>query len=414
MSFLVTGGSPLCGSVALHGAKNAALPILFASLLCHEPLLLRHVPDIGDVTVTLRLLGELGCVVTSTAEGLSLDPRGAKAPSIPMREAEKIRASSYLLGASLARFGEGVIPLPGGCALGVRPLNLHRFVFEGLGATVEEGEGQMRVTAKKLRPACIRLPFPSVGATVNFLLTAMGAEGESRLYGYAAEPHVMDTVGFLNAMGGCVTIKGECLTVVGGRPLHGGDYTVISDAMEAGTYLLAAASAGGDVTVFPLLSGELSSLTAPLSRMGFEVNEKEGSLRLRSRGASRYKATDLVAAPYPAFPSDLHPPFAALLCGGRGRGSITDTVWRERFLYTEELKKMGARITRQENRISILGAPLHGAEMWAPDLRGGAALLVAALGATGSSLIHGEQIIQRGYEKVAQTLRTLGASVWEI
>lgn len=414
MSFLVTGGSPLYGSVALRGAKNAALPILFATLLCHEPVTLFRLPQIGDVAVATGLLERLGAKTERTETGFFLDARKACAPTAALYEAGKIRASSYLLGASLARFGEGEIPLPGGCALGERPLNLHRFVFESFGAAVEHTETRIAVRAKELHPVCIELPFPSVGATVNFLLCAVGVAGESRLYGYAAEPHVADLVGFLCSMGADIKKKGDCLSVMGGVPLHGGTYSIISDGVEAGTYLLAAAMAGGDVTVSSLGEGELFSLTEALCRMGFEIKEKEGSLRLRSRGASHYKGIDIVASPYPAFPTDLHPPFAALLSGAKGRGSVTDRVWRDRFLYADELKKMGAHVVRKENRIFVRGATLHGAEMKAPDLRGGAALLVAALGAKGQSLIHGGEVIKRGYEDIAETLRALGASVWEV
>lgn len=414
MSFLVTGGSPLYGSVSLRGAKNAALPILFASLLCQDSVTLCRLPQIGDVEVAIGLLKSLGVQVEKKGVGLSFGTQSARAPTEALGETGKIRASSYLLGASLGRFGEGEIALPGGCALGARPLNLHRFVFEAFGAVVEQTETKISVRAKSLHPVCVRLPFPSVGATVNFLLTAMGAEGESRLYGYAAEPHVADLIGFLCAMGADIKKQGACLSVRGGIPLHGGDYSIISDGVEAGTYLLAAAMAGGDVTVSPLENGELLSLTEPLLRMGFEIQEKEGSLRLVSRGASRYKGVDIVASPYPAFPTDLHPPFAALLCGAKGKGSVTDTVWHDRFAYAEELTKMGALVKRKNNRVFIRGTSLHGAEMCAPDLRGGAALLVAALGAVGDSLIHGEQVIKRGYEDVVGTLRALGGSVREV
>lgn len=413
MSFRVRGGLPLYGRVTLAGAKNAALPILFASLLCREPVTLHRVPDIGDIRVAVSILKTLGVRAEWVKDGLLLDARGARPPTFALREAGAIRASSYLLGASLAAFGEGSIPLPGGCDLGERPLDLHERAFRVLGGRVERGAGEIRVCGRNLRAAVYCLPFPSVGATVNFLLAALGAEGESKLYGYAAEPHVMSMVDFLRQMGADIKVCADCLVLSGG-PLHGGAYTVISDAMEGGTYLLAAAMAGGDVTVGSLLPGELSALCLALSDMGIDIKEKEGSIRVRSDGASRYRGTSVVAAPYPAFPTDLHPPFAALLCGVCGEGSVTDTVWRDRFLYAEELKKMGARVRREGNRLITYGTRLTGCALRAPDLRGGAALLVAALSAKGESVIHGTKVIKRGYEDVVQKLCALGASVEEI
>lgn len=412
MSFGVTGGLPLYGSVSLQGAKNAALPILFATLLCREPVTLYHLPPIGDVAVAIQLLKDLGATVERVGEATVIDTRHATAPTLALKGAKKIRASAYLLGASLAAFGEGRIPLPGGCDLGERPLDLHERAFLSFGATVERGDGYLGVYGKSLSYATLRFPFPSVGATVNFILAALGAEGESRLYGYASEPHVLDLIGFLRKMGACIQTEGECLAVRGG-PLHGGAYTVISDAMEGGTYLLAAAMAGGELTVSSLLPGELSAVTLVLSSMGFDIKEKEGSIRIRSDGASHYRGASIIAAPYPAFPTDLHPPFAALLCGVSGEGSVTDTVWRDRFLYVEELKKMGANVTRTGNRLTTYGTSLHGAVLRAPDLRGGAALLVAALAARGESVIHNTAVVKRGYADIVGKLRALGAHIAE-
>lgn len=412
MSFLVKGGMPLYGSVSLQGAKNAALPILFATLLCKEPVILRRVPHIGDVEVALSLLKAMGVKVTSVKDGLLIDSRGASPPNAAMRDAGRIRASSYLLGASLSAFGEGDITLPGGCDLGERPLDLHERALAALGGVTVKGRDSLGVRSSRLMATAFRLPFPSVGATVNFLLAALGAEGESRLYGYAAEPHVMDLVGFLRQMGADIRANGDCLRIRGGT-LHGGSYTVISDAMEGGTYLLAAAVAGGDVTVSSLLKGELSALRLAFMRMGIETKEKEGSIRILSSGASHYKAIDLTAAPYPAFPTDLHPPFAALLCASHGEGSVTDTVWRDRFQYVDEMRKMGACITRAGNRIETRGGRLRGNRVRATDLRGGAALLVAALGAEGDSVIENTDVIKRGYADVVEKLRSLGAIVEE-
>ena len=303
--------------------------------------------------------------------------------------------------------------MPGGCDLGERPLDLHEKGFLALGAVLERGAGYLGVHGKQLHACEWHLPFPSVGATVNFILAALGAEGESHLYGYATEPHVMDLIGFLQKMGGEIRVEEDCLRIRKSL-LGGGSYTVISDAMEGGTYLLAAAMAGGDVTVSSVLPGELSSLCLPLISMGFDVKEKEGSIRLCSEGASRYGGVNVIAAPYPAFPTDLHPPFAALLCGVTGEGEVVDTVWRDRFAYAEELKKMGACVARKGNRLFVKGNRLHGASLCATDLRGGAALLVAALGAEGESQIHNTAVIKRGYGNVVASLRALGACIEEV
>ena len=409
MAFLISGGKPLYGCVRAQGAKNAALPMLFASLLCKEPVTLYGVPDIGDVRVTLSLLEEFGVSIAWDRDGsLTLDARGAELPSEAPKAAGSIRASSYLLGAALTRFGEVCIPYPGGCSFGARPLDYHRAGLASLGISWQEDETGITVKKEKGRASRFSLPYPSVGATVNFILAALGIAGESTLFGYAREHHVLDFISFLREMGAKIHVEGDLLRIEGGS-LQGGTYTVTPDAVEAGTYLIAAAATGGNVTVERVRYGELSPLLLAFGKMNIPFRFSGDTVTVyRPR---RILGITVTAAPYPGFPTDLHPPMAVLLSRAEGGGAICDLVWEERFSYVEQLKKMGFRARLTPQTVHIHETKWKGAIVEAPDLRGGAALVSAALIAEGESVVEREELILRGYEMLPEKLFSLGADI---
>lgn len=410
MAFLISGGRPLYGSIRAQGAKNAALPILFASLLCRAPVKLYGVPDIGDVRAALSLLTSLGVRIAKETDGaLLLDAKDACPPTFDLHETGKIRASSYLLGAAVSRFGEGSIPYPGGCSFGVRPLDYHRAGFEALGLSWTEKEEGITVCKNAPHSTVFSLPYPSVGATVNFILAALGIAGESTLYGYAREHHVLDFIAFLHKMGAKIQPEGNLLRVFGGVPLSGGSFEIPPDALEAGTYLIAAAATGGEVTVERVRYGELSPLLLTFGRMNIPFRFTGNAVTVHS--APHILGTSVIAVPYPGFPTDLHPLMSVLLSRAIGGGAVSDFVWEERYSYLTELAKMGFRSLRSPHTVRILPADLKGATVESTDLRGGAALVVAALIAEGKSRILAEERILRGYEGFAAKLFSLGADI---
>lgn len=409
MAFLICGGVPLVGEIRAQGAKNAVLPMLFASLLCEGGVTLYGVPQIGDVGVALSLLTQMGVAVSHGGDGsVTLDARAASAPTYALADAAAIRASAYLLGASLFRFGEGAIPYPGGCSFGKRPLDYHKNAFLALGAEWEEDETGIRVRGRHLHGARFSLPYPSVGATVNFILAALCAEGESVLYGFAREGHVMDLVAFLQRMGAFIRPEGNALYIRGKCPLAGLSYTVPPDAVEAGTYLIAAAATGGEVTVRGVRYGEISPLLLCFGEMGVPFRFLGDAVTVYP--ARHLRGTSVSAAPYPGFPTDLHPPLTVLLSRTAG-GVICDLVWHDRFSYVNELEKMGLCACCSKGSVRVRQSCLQGATVTAPDLRGGAALVTAALVARGESVIRGEHLIARGYEGFAEKLYRLGANI---
>ena len=409
MAFYIEGGVPLCGEVVAQGAKNAVLPMLCATLLCHEPVTLCGVPRIGDVSVLLECLSSLGVsVVWEGKNRVRLCAEAVSPPTAALYKAGELRASAYLLGASLSRFGEGTVPEPGGCAFGSRPLDYHAAGFRALGMRWESALGAIRVERENPAPAFFALPYPSVGATVNFILAALGVAGKSTLYGFAREGHVMDFINFLRTLGARITAEGSALHIEGGVPLHGGEYSILPDAIEAGTYLIAAAATGGEVSVKRSSDGELSPLLLAFGKMQIPFTLSGDTVTVL-RG-NRIRSTEIIAAPYPAFPTDLHPPMAALMSKGEG-GSICDLVWHERFSYVGELQKMGLRAVLSPRTVSVTHSRLHGAEVVVPDLRGGAALVIAALMAEGRSTLTGEEKLLRGYEGISEKLCSLGAHI---
>lgn len=399
----VTGGVPLCGEISVSGSKNAALPILFASLSVRGKSVIKNVPDIGDVRVAIELLRSFGAKVKRNGGTVSVDASSLEYRAPSAERTAKLRASTYLIGACLARFGVCRLTPFGGCNFAPRPIDLHLFAAEALGANIEEGT----VSAKKLVGAKIKLPKISVGATVNALIMCASASGESLIYGYAAEPHVMNLIEFLRSGGADIRIEGDYIRVRGCVP-ESASVSIIGDMIEAGTYAIAAVATGGDVRIMGAEPSELSALNSLLLKGGAAVTEKDGAIRYSGRLT---REISVIAAPYPAFPTDLQPPMSVALSLGVG-GRIEDRVFPERFGYLYELSCFGIR-----SRAGYLGAHIYplsaacAASVKAPDLRGGAACLIAALCAEGKSVIASAEKLARGYESLTEKLTSLGARI---
>ncbi len=404
----IRGGEKLRGRIAISGAKNGALPLLFASIVAGGPCTFYRVPDIGDVRLAAELLVRMGAEVKWLEKNvLYIDAREASPEGIDPAITTHLRASSYLLGACLGRFGMCPALTTGGCDFGARPLDRHYAFFHALGA---EGEGELSSPAG-LHGTAHHFPDVSVGATINALLAASRIPEETYLTGCATEAHVGDLVRFLVSIG--VDIDGlgtPTLRIRGSRSLRGGTYAVSSDDIEAGTYLLATAACGGDITLANVNLTALRTPIAVLRSMGCLVTCGVTELRL-VRTAPLGSAT-VVTAPSPGFPTDLHPPLVAAMLGARERGFVRESVWQGRFRYTEELVRMGADLSVEGDTVIVRPSRLHPAAVTATDLRGGAALVIAALATEGYSTVAAREILERGYEDMPRKLRSLGAWVY--
>ena len=409
---IIEGGRPLCGTVAVSGAKNAALPVLFATLLVSGRCAIENLPDIGDVALSLDILRRLGADVRRIHKnGYVIDCSAARGVTAACEEVRGIRGSVYLLGAGLGRFGEAECLLPGGCALGLRPIDQHLLAFRAMGATVTEEKDRIHLRADRLVGTDITFETVSVGATVNAILAATGAEGVTRLFGASKEPHVTDLIRFLGACGACITGGGtDCIRIVGGRPLHGVVHRLIPDMIEAGTYLMAGIMSGGSVTTTDVAPAHLQGVISVLKQAGADITETADTVTATATGS--LLGLRLETGPYPAFPTDLHPQLAALLATAQGPSCIEETIWPDRFRYADELWQAGLCIRRNGNCAEIAGGNIpRPAVMQATDLRAGAAEMIAALGAKGLSVIEGAEMIARGYEDPVEKLRLLGAQI---
>ena len=408
----VTGGAALEGTVTIHGAKNSVLPLLAAAILCEEPCVLHNCPDIEDVKTSMEILSALGCRCVRDGGSIRVDARTVRNTEIPSALAGKMRSSVLFAGALLARCKEASVPMPGGCPLGKRPIDLHLDGFCRMGAEVEPKNGAVLCHAKMLRPLVHTLPVPSVGATENLLLAAVGCPGVSVLQNAAREPEIADLIGFLTACGAKITGAGTPeLTVFGGRPLHGAAYTVMPDRMEAATYLCACAGCGGCVRLERVRPGDIETVTAALTACGCGIHADENSMTVCMEGRPRLSGT-LTTAPHPGFPTDAQAPLTAALLRGEGSLSIRETVFENRFHHVPELRKLGANVTVNGDTETVSGvSALHGAALEAKDLRGGAALVLAALQATEKSVITGVKHLKRGYDNLEKNLRALGADI---
>ncbi len=409
-ALIIQGGEPLRGTVPISGAKNAALPACIASLLTEDTVIVRSVPQLRDVSTILYTLGSLGKRVVRHGDGVSIAGSGELVPEANPYSVRQMRASFLVLGPLLARLGEAIVPLPGGCAIGDRPVDLHLAGLRALGARIEERDGVIHANARRLQGADIQFPFPSVGATEQIVMAASLAEGTTRIHNAAVEPEVLDLIDLLRRMGADISIEGRMIRVTGRRALTGAEHTLIPDRMEAGTMLLAGVITRGDITVRPVCPEHMSALLDVLDAIGVTV--EVGDEEIEARCASRPKATQIATAPYPGFPTDLQPQLAAVLCTAEGTSAITESVFERRFAYAAGLSKMGARIIQDRMTVSIHGLDgLNGTSVEAPDIRGGAALILAGLAAEGRSVIAGLEHIDRGHENLESKLRAVGAEI---
>ncbi len=409
---IVRGGNKLTGRVKISGAKNAALAILPAVLLASGKVSLSNIPDITDVRTMLRILEDLGLTIRRRGRNaLDFYPSRLRGFTPPFNLVQKMRASSYLMGSLLTRFGRATVPVPGGCDLGPRPIDQHLKGFAALGARCEIEHGLIKLTARKLTGAHIYLDVVSVGATVNLMLAAVAAEGRTVLENVAKEPEIVDMANFLNAMGAVIKGAGtDVIKIDGVKEFGGAEHMVIPDRIEAGTFMLAAAATGGDLVVGEVIPKHLEAVTAKLREMGAEVDVEPEQIRVQRTGP--LVPSDLKTFPYPGFPTDLQPLGMVLLTAAQGTSIITENVFDGRFRHVDELKRMGAQI-KVEGRTAVVNGDgaLSGAPVSVTDLRAGAAMLVAGLIAKGDTLLSEVEHIYRGYEKIEEKLSSVGAQV---
>ena len=413
-TYLVEGGCPLEGSVAIHGAKNSVLPMLAACLLAPGECVIRNCPRLSDVEASLAILRHLGCPARREGDAVVVDASAPAAWDVPDALMREMRSSVIFLGAILGRMGRARLCAPGGCELGPRPIDLHLAAIRALGGEITE-EGGALLCRGKLRGADIVLSLPSVGATENAMLAAVCADGLTTITNVAREPEIVDLQSFLTALGARVRGAGSSvITVEGGRPLHGGEHTVMADRIVACTYLAAAAAAGGEVELTGADWRTLLPVTAVLSEAGCRVHSEPGRIILAC-SAPLKGVRPIRTAPYPGFPTDAQAPLMAALCKSRGCTVFVENMFDSRYRHVDELRRMGADI-RTEGRVAVVyGVPrLHGARVRAADLRGGAALAVAALGAEGTTRLEDAGHIARGYQSLDGDLRALGAKIRQI
>lgn len=409
---VITGGKRLNGEVFISGAKNAAVAIIPAAIMADGICIIENLPSIEDVESLRSTLNKMGAVCEYIDKHtLKVDSTGDITNCAAFEEVKKIRASYYLLGALLGRFKKAEVALPGGCNFGTRPIDLHLKGFKLLGADVEVSNGIVKVSAEKLTGTQIYMDQVSVGATINIMLAASMAEGTTIIENAAKEPHVVDTANFLNMMG--ANIKGagtDIIRIKGVEKLHSAEYTIIPDQIEAGTYMIAAAIAGGDVTVRNIIPKHMDSLTAKLAEMGARIEKHDDSIRVMADG--RLQCSNIKTMSYPGFPTDLQPQMTALLSVCEGISVVTENVWDNRYQYVEELRQLGAKIMVESRVAMIEGVKtLKGAKVAATDLRAGAAMVIAGLFAEGTTEIDNIKYIDRGYEDIEEKLSALGADI---
>ena len=412
--YVINGGKPLQGEVDISGAKNAAVAIIPAALMVDGVCRIENMPQISDTDMLLTILTQLGAEVRMICPGtIEIDSRNVRFCDAPFELMRKIRASYYLIGAMLGRFGSAKTTMPGGCNFGVRPIDQHIKGMNALGAEVDVRNGFVYAEAPegRLRGAKIYLDKVSVGATMNIILAATMASGRTIIENAAREPHIVDLANFLNSMGADVRGAGtDTVKVNGVDRLHGGTYSIIPDKIEAGTYMVAAAATGGEVLIKNVIPKHLECISAKLRETGTIVQEYEDSVLVKGNGHLR--KANVKTLPYPGFPTDMQPQMGTLLCMANGTSVITEGIYDNRFKYVNELRKMGADI-QVDGRIAIFegGAQLTGAPVMACDLRAGAAMVIAGLCAKGKTEIEDIHFIERGYENFVGKLRKLGADI---
>lgn len=408
--FIVNGGNTLEGKVKINGAKNAALPILAAALLADSPSVLQDIPNLRDVSNLCDIIREMGATVNRSGHSVEIDPSDLNTNETDKELAKKLRASYYILGVMLSKYGEARTALPGGCNIGNRPIDLHLKGFKALGAEVSLNHGIVEVKADKLVGDKIYLDYPSVGATINIMLAASLAEGKTVIENAAREPELVDLANFLTVMG--AKIKGvgtDIIKIEGVNKLEGKEHRIIPDRIEAGTFMIASALTEGDVFVKNVLTEHIKSLIAKLHEMGLEMVEDISGVRVKGKG--KLDSIDVKTLPYPGFPTDLQSQMMVLLTQTEGTSIIKETVWENRFMHVDELKRMGADITIDGHSALIRESTLSGADVKVTDLRAGAALILAGLIGDGKSEIREIHHVERGYEGIEKKLSSLGADI---
>ena len=410
--YVIKGGNPLVGEVEIAGAKNAALAILAAAIMTDETILIENLPDVRDINVLLEAIAGIGAQVDRIDKStVKINGSTIGDVSVDYEYIKKIRASYYLLGALLGKYKHAEVPLPGGCNIGSRPIDQHLKGFRALGADVDIMHGAIVAKADELHGSHIFLDVVSVGATINIMMAASLAPGRTILENAAREPHVVDVANFLNSMG--ANIKGagtDVIRIKGVEKLHRTEYSIIPDQIEAGTFMFAAAATRGDVTVRNVIPKHLEATTAKLEEIGCEVEEFDDAVRVRAPHVLH--RTHVKTLPYPGYPTDMQPQIAVTLALAEGTSIVTESIFENRFKYADELSRMGANIKVEGNSAIIDGVrKLTGARVSAPDLRAGAALVIAGLAAEGVTVVDDIVYIQRGYENFEEKLRSLGAEI---
>ena len=410
--YIIKGGNPLVGEVEIAGAKNAALAILAAAIMTDDIVLIENLPDVRDINVLLEAIAEIGAKVDRINRStVRINGSTIQDISVDYEYIKKIRASYYLLGALLGKYKKAEVPLPGGCNIGSRPIDQHLKGFRALGAKVDIINGAIVAKADQLHGSHIFLDMVSVGATINIMMAASMAPGRTIIENAAREPHVVDVANLLNCMG--ANIKGagtDVIRIKGVEKLHGTEYSIIPDQIEAGTFMFAAAATRGDIMVKNVIPKHLEATTAKLEEIGCEVEEFDDAVRVVA--SKRLRRTHVKTLPYPGYPTDMQPQIAVTLALAQGTSIVTESIFENRFKYADELARMGANIKVEGNTAIIDGVEkLSGARVSAPDLRAGAALVIAGLAAEGITIVDDIVYIQRGYENFEHKLRSLGAEI---
>jgi UDP-N-acetylglucosamine 1-carboxyvinyltransferase len=413
---IINGGTPLSGEVRISGSKNAVLPILVGTLLADSPVIIRNVPHLHDVTTTMELLGRMGVTLT-IGEKMSIeaDPTTLENTFAPYELVKTMRASILVLGPLLARYREAEVSLPGGCAIGARPVDMHLSGLEAMGANIEVEQGYIKASCDRLKGARIVMDQVSVTGTENLMMAAALADGTSVIENAAREPEVVDLANFINAMGGQIVDAGtDTITIHGVENLNGCDYTVLPDRIETGTYLVAAAITGGKVLIKRTDPRLLDAVLAKLEEAGALIDTGDDWIELDMEGR-KPKAVNIRTAPYPGFPTDMQAQFCALNAIAEGTGSVTETVFENRFMHTQEFVRLGANVHIEGNTVIINGVKgLKGAQVMATDLRASASLILAGLVAQGETIVDRIYHIDRGYDHIEEKLAGLGAKIQRV
>ncbi len=416
-NIVINGGIKLYGDIKIDGMKNAALPIIFATILTGDRCVIQNLPPVSDILISLEILRSMGAsVVMPNKTTVEINTSHLVGGVSPYELVSKMRASSYLIGAELGRFGSAKVGLPGGCDFGIRPIDQHIKGFEALGAEISSENGLIHARATHaLSGSSIYFDVSSVGATCNVMLAAVKAEGLTVIDNAAREPHIVDLANFLNTCGADITGAGTSMIKIRGvKKLHGCEYAIIPDMIEAGTYMAAVASAGGRINIRNVIPKHVEAITAKLVEMGVSIEEHDDYLTVSSNG--RLNRANIKTLPYPGFPTDMQPQVAALLCTAEGISTVTEGIWDNRFRYLEDLRRMGAIVSAEGRSATIIGVEkLTGAPVRSVDLRAGAALIIAALAASGKTTIEGvESTLERGYYNMVGKLQGVGADIKKI